>query len=320
MTAEPLNETIYPTMPRWVAPLLYAAAVYNIAWGMFIILVPQLPFKLAGMAAPNYPTIVQCLGMIVGVYGIGYAIAARDPLTQWPLVLVGLLGKVLGPVGFVYAATIGEFPWVAGVTIVTNDLIWWIPFAAILLHALRIHDARHPADDPASLASVLQETHTAAGESLAELSRKQDLLIVCLRHAGCTYCREALADLAQQRAAIREAGVRPIVVHMGTIEQGARMLQRYGCEVIDQVSDPTRRVYRALQLRLATFTELLGLRTFWRALVGGVVFRYGFGPFAGNGLQMPGAFIIRDSKIVKQFRHQSPADRPDYVDLACAAR
>lgn len=320
MTAEPLDQTVLPMMPRWVSPLLYAAAIYNVAWGIFIVLFPLTPFRLVGMANPNYPAIVQCLGMIVGVYGVGYAIAARDPVTQWPLVLVGLLGKVLGPIGFVYAATIGEFPWVAGATIITNDLIWWVPFAAILLQAARIQDASRATDEQTSLVGVLQKTHIASGESLAELSRQQDLLIVCLRHAGCTYCREALADLAQQRAAIREAGVRPIVVHMGTTEEGTQMLQRYGCEGIDQVSDPTRRVYRALQLRLATFSELLGLRTFWRALVGGVVFRYGFGPFKGNGLQMPGAFIIRDSKIVKQFRHKSPADRPDYAELACSVR
>ena len=41
------------------------------------------------------------MGMIVGVYGIGYLIAARDPRTHWPIVLVGLLGKVFGPIGFV---------------------------------------------------------------------------------------------------------------------------------------------------------------------------------------------------------------------------
>lgn len=320
MTATPLNETTLPAMPRWVTPLLYAAAIYNVAWGIFIVLFPLWPFRLVGMVEPNYPAIVQCLGMIVGVYGVGYAIAARDPVAMWPLVLVGLLGKVLGPIGFVYAATIGEFPWVAGSTIITNDLMWWIPFTAILMHAARIQDARRTTVESSSLADVLQDVRTASGESLAELSREQDLLIVCLRHAGCTYCREALADLAQQRSAIREAGARPIVVHMGTIEQGTQMLQRYGCEGIDQVSDPTRRVYGALQLHLATLTELLGVRTFWRALVGGVVFRYGFGPFVGSGLQMPGAFIIRDGKILKAFRHQSPADRPNYIELACPIR
>ena len=61
--------------------------------------------------------------MIVGVYGLGYAIAMSDPIRHWPIVLVGLLGKLFGPIGFNWAASKGELPWNAGLTIVTNDLI-----------------------------------------------------------------------------------------------------------------------------------------------------------------------------------------------------
>ena len=41
--------------------------------------------------------------MIVGVYGIGYAIASTDPLRHWPIVLVNSLGKIFGPIGFAQA-------------------------------------------------------------------------------------------------------------------------------------------------------------------------------------------------------------------------
>lgn len=307
-----------PTVPRWIPCVLYAAAVYNVAWGLFVILFPLVPFRLAGMEPPNYPALVQCLGMIVGVYGVGYALAARDPVTRWPLVLVGLLGKVFGPIGFVYAATRGEFPWLAGWTIVTNDLAWWIPFAAILFHVARVHDARRSVAEGLTLDEVLRSAKTQRGESLFDLSRQQDLLVVCLRHAGCTYCREALDDLKQQTDKLRAAHVRPVVIHMGSVAQGEALVRRYGSPDIDHVSDPDRRVYRALDLRLGTLSQLLGARTFWRALVGGTVFQYGFGPFVGNGLQMPGAFVIRDGHVVKAFRHRSPSDRPDYAELACS--
>ena len=64
--------------------------------------------------------------------------AALNPLRHWPIVLVGLLGKLFGPIGFVDAALIkGTFPVQFGWTIITNDLIWWIPFAVILLAAWR---------------------------------------------------------------------------------------------------------------------------------------------------------------------------------------
>ena len=118
---------------------LYAAAAYNVVWGALVVLFPDATFRLLGVEEPaRYPEIWQCVGMIVGVYGVGYAIAARDPLRHWPIVLVGLLGKVFGPIGFIDAVFIkGTFPVQFGWTIITNDLIWWVPFALILVAARR---------------------------------------------------------------------------------------------------------------------------------------------------------------------------------------
>lgn len=122
---------------RWMSAVLWAAAVYNIAWGSFVVAFPAAPFAWAGMEAPLYPAIWQCVGMIVGVYGVGYALAARSPLVHWPILLVGLLGKLLGPIGFLWYALRGDLPWVAGWVNVTNDLIWWAPFALILHRAAK---------------------------------------------------------------------------------------------------------------------------------------------------------------------------------------
>lgn len=122
-------------MRAWPRITLRAAALYNLAFGLGVVLAPDWWFAVAGLDPPRYPSLWQCIGMIVGVYGIGYWIAARAPDRHWPIVLVGLLGKVFGPIGFVLAASRGELPWRAGWLIVTNDLIWWIPFALLLARA-----------------------------------------------------------------------------------------------------------------------------------------------------------------------------------------
>lgn len=122
----------HPSSPRWIVAVLRLAAIYNLFWGTFVILFPLAPFRWAGMDEPNYPQLFQCIGMIVGVYGIGYWIAAADPRRHWPIVLVGLLGKIFGPIGFVVSAMQGTLPWIAGCTILTNDLVWWLPFILIL--------------------------------------------------------------------------------------------------------------------------------------------------------------------------------------------
>lgn len=115
--------------------VLRLAAVYNVAFGVGAVLFPTWWFAVADLPAPNYPSLWQCIGMIVGVYGVGYWLAARAPMVHWPIVLVGLLGKVFGPIGFVFAAMRGELPWSFGFVIVTNDLVWWWPFTSILLAA-----------------------------------------------------------------------------------------------------------------------------------------------------------------------------------------
>jgi hypothetical protein len=134
-----LSAPPHPGLPAWARSWLLAAALYNLLWGAFIVLFPDALFTWSGMELPRYPQIWQCVGMIVGVYGVGYWLAARDPLRHWPIVLVGLLGKVLGPIGFLDAAMSGSLPWAFGWTILSNDLLWWPAFGLILI---RVHSVR----------------------------------------------------------------------------------------------------------------------------------------------------------------------------------
>jgi len=123
----------------WMRWALVLAGIYNLVWGAAVILYPNALFSLIGMEPPRYPQIWQCVGMIVGVYGVGYLLAARRPLRHWPIVLVGLLGKLLGPIGFADAVYRGTLPLLFGATIVTHALLWWLRFAWILISARRAH-------------------------------------------------------------------------------------------------------------------------------------------------------------------------------------
>lgn len=117
---------------NWSNLVLKIAGIYNILWGAWVILFPESIFNLFEMAHPHYPMFWQCIGMIVGVYGIGYWIASYDPIKHWPVVFVGLVGKILGPIGFLQAIYLNTLPLNFGINILFNDLIWWIPFALIL--------------------------------------------------------------------------------------------------------------------------------------------------------------------------------------------
>lgn len=311
------SQTNPVAMPNWVRFVLKFAGIYNLTWGTFVILFPSVPFYWLGIQPPNYPSLVQCLGMVIGVYGIGYWIAASDPATHWPIVLVGLLGKLFGPIGFIYAASFGELPWTMGLTILANDVVWWYPFTAILIHAARVHEHQRTAADGLTLEVALRTAVTNQGTNLYDLSFKSPLLIVCVRHLGCTFCREMLAELANLRNEIERTGIIPVVVSMGPNDQTKSMLVRFGLDGVLHVSDPARRVYHALELPFGTLGQLFGLNTLRRALVDGTVFRFGFGRIVGNGMQLSGAALVKDGKIQRSVKHQTSSDRTDFRDLVC---
>ena len=111
---------------------LKVAAIYNLLWGVWVVLFPNHFFELVGMTLPIHPMIWQGMGMVIGVYGLGYWWAAQNPMIHWPIVAVGLLGKIFGPIGFFLNYFSGNVPFEFIYTLFTNDFIWWIPFFLIL--------------------------------------------------------------------------------------------------------------------------------------------------------------------------------------------
>jgi hypothetical protein len=111
------------------------AGAYNLGWGVYAAVDPQWLFRYAGMPLSNHPEIFACLGMVVGVYGLLYWQVAREPERGFAIAAVGLLGKVLGPIGLVQLIASGAWPMKSVVLCATNDFIWWVPFALYLRDA-----------------------------------------------------------------------------------------------------------------------------------------------------------------------------------------
>jgi hypothetical protein len=127
---------------RFHRAVFAAAGVYNILWGAYAVAQPQWLFRFAGMPAQNYPQIFACLGMVLGLYGFLYLEVARVPENGFPTIAVGLAGKVLGPIGLANLIWAGAWPVKTAILCVTNDLIWWIPFALYLRDAWHVFPKR----------------------------------------------------------------------------------------------------------------------------------------------------------------------------------
>lgn len=114
------------------------AGFYNIAWGLWSAVDPSWFFRASGITELNHPAIFACLGMVVGVYGLLYWEVARRPERGWLIAAVGLLGKILGPIGLAVLIANGTWPLSTIILCLTNDLIWWIPFGMYLHDAFSV--------------------------------------------------------------------------------------------------------------------------------------------------------------------------------------
>jgi len=108
------------------------AGCYNLGFGLWAGFRPLQFFEIFGIAYPRYPAIWSCLGMVVGIYGLLYWYAAWKPEYGRPMIAIGLLGKVLGPIGMMLSFS-DEWPHRLGMLTLYNDVIWWLPFLLFLL-------------------------------------------------------------------------------------------------------------------------------------------------------------------------------------------
>lgn len=117
--------------PGWQEKVLRAAfraaGLYNVCWGAAVVLFPNLFFDIFGLPRINYPFVMSGLGMCIGLYGYGYWVVAGD-LRRYPqLVVIGFLGKLLGPIGWFWTVITAGLPLRTMWTNVFNDFIW-LPF------------------------------------------------------------------------------------------------------------------------------------------------------------------------------------------------
>ena len=161
------------------------------------------------------------------------------------------------------------------------------------------------------------------GVALPADSPRHDLqrpaLVVLLRSFGCTFCREAMADVAAIKSSIRDSGAEIAFVHGADRAEADPWFQKYGLADVIQISDPQRDHYRAFGLGRTHPTSLVDPRVWSRGAV--CAWSHGFGAQTPEMMrQLPGVFVVKDGRIMAEFRHRSPADRPDYLALIRSAK
>jgi peroxiredoxin len=167
------------------------------------------------------------------------------------------------------------------------------------------------------VAAALGSIRTESGANLLALAEASPVLLVFLRHFGCSFCRKAISDVAELGPELARRGVRPVFVHMGTPELAKNYFDYYGLSDVERVSDPGAAVYR-----LAVFA-VPRKNVVWQALnpvvwagwLKGAIFQHGIGMIREDAHQMQGLFFLKGVKIVRRFVYKTIADEPDYLKL-----
>ncbi len=253
------------------------------------------------------------VGLLAGVLGAGLLIAARDPIRNWLIVLVGFIKSVISIIAISMAIAQGSLPPAAIWVLLVDDLIWLFPLGRILWASLQAHAGIPPMrNTPLSIGEAATQYHLTTGASLADASQGQSLVLVFLRHFGCTFTRQILRSLEEMQAEAQNRGATLVLVHMLQSGQETQYLGDHSD--VPRIADPRCELYRAFGLGKGGFLELFGPRVWWRGAI--ALFRgCGVGHLAGDGLQMPGAFLFCDGRIVSTQRAHSAAELPDLPRL-----
>jgi peroxiredoxin len=255
---------------------------------------------------------------MVGVLGVGYLAAAANPLHHWPTVLIGWLGNIAVPLWLLSCASHGRLSWHFADGVAAAGAIWWVPFGLILWRSYASHTASLRVASP-EVHSLALRIRTNRGQTLQEMSQERPLLLIFLRHRGCPFCRETLADVRGQRREIERTGFQIVLVQMDRDQTAHEFLYKYGLSDLPRISDEKKTLYRAFGLRRGELWNVIGPPVWWRGIKAIVLESNGIGLLYSDPFQMPGVFAIYQGQIVRSFLHRRASDRPDYVKFVKSA-
>jgi hypothetical protein len=141
----------------------------------------------------------------------------------------------------------------------------------------------------------------------------QPMLLVFLRHFGCIFCRETLADM--RAFSERDPNFPKILFFFqGSTTEGRALLRRYWPEV-GAVADPTALFYTGFGVERGGLIRNLGpsvLAAKSRAESKG----HSNGERSGDIWRMPGAFLVSNRRVFWAHEYRHAADHPSYEEIS----
>lgn len=283
-------------MPTWIRKTLAVAAAYYIVLGLTAIFWPRSWYVVSGIYPERAEVVMAAFGATLLTFGFAAGAAIFLIRTQWMLGMILVIHNVCDLCVVVSELSQGRLGLFSGVIFALVDLGWIVAFSAILFTIYR--RARAGTGESVALETALTIKPIGASSTLGELSSEKPLLLILVRHSGCTFCRSHLANLVSEQQRVLEKGYRIAVVAMSPPDEIEKLRAEYPIQDALFVSDPERRLYRALGAKQGSLLQLFGPKELWRGIVKGDLFKHGLGEVSGDPTQLGGTFIIKDKTVV----------------------
>jgi len=159
----------------------------------------------------------------------------------------------------------------------------------------------------------VKQIKDSSGQSLGDSLVKSKVLLIFLRHFGCTYCKKVVSELSDEKAKGSLKNLKPIFVHMSDVERGAEFFESYGLKGVAHISNADKSLYKEFGLVRGTLNQVIGPKV----IAAGVkdLFKFGIGKIEGDSLQMQGAFILEGESVAKSFKSKTVSDTVDFSNF-----
>jgi hypothetical protein len=117
-------------------------AVYNVLAGLSMLVFYHEAYKMMGIDQPDVKMPLQLVGILVGLFGVGYWITASNPVENRNVLMLGFWSKLLGSCLSGYYVARGKLPAEFMIIVFFADIIYLVPFYIILKRLYRLAAAR----------------------------------------------------------------------------------------------------------------------------------------------------------------------------------
>lgn len=162
--------------------------------------------------------------------------------------------------------------------------------------------------------------HPIEGVNLSGRTLKEELgnapkLLVFVRHFGCIFCRELIADL--RVGSESQPQFPPILFfYQGTVSDGRDFFPSLWREA-KAVADLPKVFYNGFGLERGGMKEMFGAEV-WACGIRAALKGHFIGAPVGDPWTMPGIFLVHQYQILWQHRFKHAGDHPPYEDITKA--